>query len=220
MSILDQLRKITKIVVDTGDINAIKKHAPIDATTNPSLLFAAVQDPAYKHLVEEAIAFSKKSSGTAEERMAVLIDKLMVNFGIEILKIVEGRVSTEVDAHLSFDVKGSIAKAQTLIGLYEKNGISRERILIKLASTWEGIQAARELEKMGIHCNMTLMFSLPQAIECAKAKATLISPFVEGSSTGTRRAKVSPAMPLQMILECYLSPRSTTTSRNTIIRRR
>lgn len=178
MSILDQLRKITKIVVDTGDINAIKKHAPIDATTNPSLLFAAVQDPAYKHLVEEAIAFSKKSSGTAEERMAVLIDKLMVNFGIEILKIVEGRVSTEVDAHLSFDVKGSIAKAQTLIGLYEKNGISRERILIKLASTWEGIQAARELEKMGIHCNMTLMFSLPQAIECAKAKATLISPFV------------------------------------------
>lgn len=177
-NILEQLRKMTKIVVDTGDINAIRKLSPIDATTNPSLLYTAVQDPAYKHLVEEAIAFSSKHSGTSEERMEALIDKLMVNFGLEILKLVQGRVSTEVNAHLSFNVKGSIEKAQTLISLYEANGISRDRVLIKLASTWEGIQAAKKLEKMGIHCNMTLMFSLPQAIECAKAKATLISPFV------------------------------------------
>lgn len=177
-NMLDQLKTMTKIVIDTGDINSIRKHTPIDATTNPSLLFTAVQDPAYKSLVEEAITFSSKHSGTSEERMTVLVDKLMVNFGLEILKLVQGRVSTEVDAHLSFDVKGSIEKAQTLIGLYEANGISRERILIKLASTWEGIQAAKKLEKMGIHCNMTLLFSLPQAIECAKAKATLISPFV------------------------------------------
>lgn len=177
-NILDQLRKMTKIVVDTGDINAIRNLAPIDATTNPSLLYTAVQDPAYKHLVEEAITFSRKLSGTSEERMEILIDKLMVNFGLEILKLVQGRVSTEVNAGLSFNVKGSIEKAQSLIDLYESNGISRERVLIKLASTWEGIQAAKKLEKMGIHCNMTLLFSLPQAIECAKAKATLISPFV------------------------------------------
>lgn len=178
MSILDQLRKMTKIVVDTGNINAIRKLSPVDATTNPSLLYTAVQDPAYKSLVEEAIAFSNKHSGTAEERMVVLIDKLMVNFGLEILKLIQGRVSTEVDARLSFNVKGSIEKAQTLIALYEANGISRDRVLIKLASTWEGIQAAKKLEKMGIHCNMTLLFSLPQAIECAKANATLVSPFV------------------------------------------
>lgn len=177
-NLLEQLRKMTRIVVDTGDIDAIRKYAPVDATTNPSLIFSAVQKPQYRHLVDEAIAYSKKECKSSSDQMTVLIDRLMVNFGMEILKIVSGRVSTEVDARLSFDVEGSIAKAKTLIKMYEKGGIPRERILIKLASTWEGTLAAKELEKMGIHCNMTLMFSLPQAIQCAKAKATLISPFV------------------------------------------
>jgi len=175
---LEQLKKMTTIVADSGDIEAIKKAAPTDATTNPSLILAAAAKPAYKHLIDEAIKFSKSKSASKEEEKTLLMDKLFVNFGIEILKSIPGRVSTEVNAHLSFDIEKSIAKARSLITLYEQAGIARERVLIKLASTWEGIRAAEVLEKEGIHCNMTLLFSLPQAIACAEAKATLISPFV------------------------------------------
>lgn len=175
---LDQLKKFSTVVSDTGDINAIKQYAPTDATTNPSLIYAAAQLPQYSNLVEEAIRWGKSRGITIEKQLWMTLDRLSVDFGLEILKIVPGRVSTEVDARLSFDTKGSIQKAHSLISMYEAAGISRERILIKLASTWEGIKAAEHLEKEGIHCNMTLMFSLPQAIACADAGATLISPFV------------------------------------------
>lgn len=175
---LEQLRKMTTIVVDTGDIDAIKLHTPTDATTNPSLILAAVQKPQYRNLIEEAVSYSKAKAHSIEEQKALLMDKLFVNFGIEILKSIPGRVSTEVNARLSFDIEGSIAKARALIELYRQAGIPKERILIKLASTWEGTKAAEVLEKEGIHCNMTLLFSLPQAIACAEAGATLISPFV------------------------------------------
>jgi transaldolase len=178
MKKIEQLRKMTTIVIDTGDIDAIKQYAPTDATTNPSLILAAAGKPQYRHLIEEAVAYSKKQAKSEAERKTLLMDKLFINFGCEILKIVPGRVSTEVDARLSFDIEGSIAKAHSLIQLYEASGISRERILIKLASTWEGAKAAAQLEKEGIHCNMTLLFGLPQAIAAAEAKATLISPFV------------------------------------------
>jgi transaldolase len=178
MNKLDQIRKMTTIVIDTGDIDAIKKFSPTDATTNPSLILAASQKPQYKHLIEDAVQYSKSKGKTLEEKKALLMDQLFINFGLEILKLIPGRVSTEVDARLSFDVQGSIDKAHTLIKMYEAAGISKDRILIKLASTWEGSQAATQLEKEGIHCNMTLLFSLPQAIACAEAKATLISPFV------------------------------------------
>lgn len=178
MSELDQLKQMTTIVIDTGDIEAIKQHSPQDATTNPSLILAAVQKPQYEHLVKDAVAFGVAKGRNPDDKRKIMMDKLFVNFGLEILKLVPGRVSTEVDARLSFNVPGSIEKARTLIELYEAAGIAKERILIKLASTWEGALAARELEKEGIHCNMTLMFSLAQAIACAEAKATLISPFV------------------------------------------
>jgi transaldolase len=178
MSKLEQLRNLTTIVVDTGDIEAIKKYRPTDATTNPSLISKAIQSPEYQGIIEDAKQYGLKKGRTPAERCTLLMDKLFVNVGAEILKLVPGRVSTEVDARLSFDVEGSIKKAQSLIALYEEMGISRERILIKLASTWEGGVAAKELEKMGIHCNMTLLFSLPQAIHCAESNATLISPFV------------------------------------------
>ncbi len=175
---LEQLQTMTTIVVDTGDIDAIKKFTPTDATTNPSLIYAATQKPQYRYLIEEAVSFAKSKAKSLEEQRSLLMDKLFVNFGVEILKLIPGRVSTEVDAHLSFDVEGSIKKARSLIQLYQQAGIPRERILIKLASTWEGTQAAIVLEKEGIHCNMTLLFSLGQAIACAEAKATLVSPFV------------------------------------------
>lgn len=174
---LDQLKAITTVVIDTGDIESIKEFSPIDATTNPSLIFAAVQKPQYQHLLKDAITYSKKAK-SKEEQKNLLNDKLFVNFGIEILKLVPGRVSTEVDARLSFDVEGSIKKARELIKLYEEAKIPRERVLIKLASTWEGAIAAETLEKEGIHVNMTLLFSLPQAIRCAESKVTLVSPFV------------------------------------------
>jgi|688.fasta_scaffold03399_8 transaldolase len=175
---LQQLKSMTVIVADTGDIEAIKKHHPTDATTNPSLILAAAQKPQYHPLIQDAVSYSEKHSRSPTDRGTLLMDKLFVNFGVEILKLIPGRVSTEVDARLSFDIDGSINKAKHLIQLYEEAGISRERILIKLASTWEGAQAAAKLEKEGIHCNMTLLFSLAQAIACAEAKATLISPFV------------------------------------------
>lgn len=175
---LVQLKKMTTIVIDTGDIEAVKKFKPTDSTTNPSLILNAYEKPEYKSLVEDAVLYSKKKARSPGEQMSLLMDKLFVNVGCEILKYVPGRVSTEVDARLSFDVEGSIAKAQSLISLYKEMGIEKERVLIKLASTWEGGLAAKQLEKMGIHCNMTLMFSMPQAIHCAKCNATLISPFV------------------------------------------
>lgn len=175
---LDQLKAMTTVVVDTGDIDAIKQYTPTDATTNPSLILAAVQKPQYKHLLDDAIAYGKSQAHSPEERRTLTMDKLFVNFGVEILKLIPGRVSTEVDARLSFDSEASIKKAHALIELYKAAGIPSDRILIKLASTWEGAVAARQLEKEGIHCNMTLLFSLPQAIICAEAKATLISPFV------------------------------------------
>jgi transaldolase len=178
MNKLDQLKKMTTIVSDTGEFEEIKKYHPTDATTNPSLIFAASSMPEYQFLIQEAIQYGKKNGKSREEQKKLAMDKVFVNFGLEILKIVPGRVSTEVDARLSFDVEGSIQKAKALIALYEAAGVDRKRILIKLASTWEGIRAAERLEKEGIHCNMTLMFSLPQAIGCAEAKATLISPFV------------------------------------------
>jgi len=171
MNKLQQLTQVTTIVADTGDIESIKKFSATDATTNPSLIFKAAQDSRYRHLIEGAVHDSKAESH-------LLLDKLIVNFGVEILKIIPGRVSTEVDARLSFDTAGSIDKARTLIRLYENAGVSRERVLIKLASTWEGIRAAEVLENEGIHCNMTLLFSLAQAIACAEANVTLISPFV------------------------------------------
>lgn len=178
MDQLEQLKKMTTVVVDTGDIDAIEKYRPTDATTNPSLLLSAIQKPQYKALLDDAIQYGQAKGGSPQDQRTLMIDRLCVNFGVEILKIIPGRVSTEVDPKLSFDTAGSIAKARALIALYKEQGISKERILIKLASTWEGAAAAKELEKEGIHCNMTLLFSLPQAILCAEAKATLISPFV------------------------------------------
>lgn len=175
---LEQLRSMTTIVIDTGDIDAIKTYHPTDATTNPSLIMAAAEKPQYRHLIEDAVNYAKAKAKSSEEKLSLLMDKLFINFGVEILKLIPGRVSTEVDARLSFDIEGSIAKAHALIALYKEAGISKERILIKLASTWEGSKAAIQLEKEGIHCNMTLLFSMPQAIACAEAKATLISPFV------------------------------------------
>ncbi|MFQ3620323.1 MAG: transaldolase [Spirochaetales bacterium] len=172
MTFLDQLKKVTVVVADTGDFQQIQKYQPRDSTTNPTLIFKAATQPEYKHLLEKAI----KDGGP--KGVDHVLDLLSVEFGTEILKIIPGRVSTEVDARLSFDSEGTIEKARTLIGLYEARGIPRERILIKIASTWEGIQAAFTLEKEGIHCNMTLLFSLVQAACCAKAGATLISPFV------------------------------------------
>lgn len=177
-STLDKLRQMTTIVIDTGDIHAIEKYKPQDATTNPSLILAAAQNKEYLHLIEEAKSFAKNNSHSKEEQKELLMDRLFVNFGVEILNLIPGRVSTEVDAHLSYDVEKSIEKSRKLIALYESKGISRERVLIKLASTWEGSVAAKKLEKEGIRCNMTLLFSFAQAVACAQAKATLISPFV------------------------------------------
>lgn len=173
-----ELKKLTVIVADTGDIEAIRQHKPQDATTNPSLLYKAAQMEGYRHLVDDALIWAKSHAKAKEQILDKAIIKLFVNFGKEILKIIPGRVSTEVDARLSFDIEGSIQRAHEYIALYEESGIARDRILIKLASTWEGIQAAKVLEKEGIHCNMTLMFSLAQAIPAAEVGATLISPFV------------------------------------------
>lgn len=175
---LEQLKSMTTIVADTGDIEAIEQHKPQDATTNPSLLFKAAQLEQYKPLVQSAVEAAKQGGGSHKDLLNRTIVHLFVIFGTEILKIIPGRVSTEVDARLSFDIEGSIKRAHEYIELYEKAGIGRERVLIKLASTWEGIQAAKTLESEGIHCNMTLLFHLAQAIGAAEVNATLISPFV------------------------------------------
>ncbi|WP_069877643.1 transaldolase [Bosea sp. BIWAKO-01] len=175
---LDQLRKMTTVVADTGDIEAVRRLKPVDCTTNPTLLLKAVETPAYAHLVDEAIAWGRKAAGSSDARVHAVCDRLAVTFGAELAGIVPGRVSTEVDADLSFDTQASIDKARAIIAAYKERGIGRERILIKIASTWEGIQAARVLQGEGVDCNLTLLFSLPQAIACADAKAFLISPFV------------------------------------------
>ena len=178
MSKLDQLKTMTTVVADTGDFDSIKEYRPTDATTNPSLVYAAAQLPRYRSLVEEAVEYGMARADTLTARTGLVLDRLAVLFGREILSIVPGRVSTEVDARLSFDTEGSIRKAGELIKMYEDLGIDRGRILIKVAATWEGIRAAEVLEKQGIHCNLTLMFSFAQAIACAEAGVTLISPFV------------------------------------------
>ena len=172
MNTLDQLKKFTTVVADTGDFNSMRAYAPRDATTNPSQILKAVQQDAYKPLFSETVAAHKGKP------VDFIVDRVLVRFGLEILKIVPGRVSTEVDARLSFDTKATIAKAHELIALYQAAGISRDRVLIKIASTWEGIVAATVLEKEGIHCNLTLLFSPIQAAACAEGGITLISPFV------------------------------------------
>lgn len=175
---LDSLKKMTTVVADTGDFETLAAYTPQDATTNPSLILKALQKPEYGGVLVDAIESVGESFATGGERVDLIIDHLLVGFGLKILEIVPGRVSTEVDARLSFDTDASIAKARELIALYEAAGISRERVLIKLASTWEGIRAAEVLQAEGIRCNMTLLFSLAQAAACAEAGAQLISPFV------------------------------------------
>lgn len=175
---LDFLRDMTVVVADTGDIEAIKKYQPEDATTNPSLILSASQLPQYATLIDEAIAYAKSKSDCAKQQLIDAQDKLAVNIGLEILKIVPGRISTEVDARLSYDTDATIEKAKKLIALYNEAGISNDRILIKIASTWQGIRAAEALEKQGINCNLTLLFSEAQARACAEAGVYLISPFV------------------------------------------
>ena len=171
MNKLAQLRELTTVVADTGDIESIRRYQPVDATTNPSLLFKAARDPQYQHLVQNAV-----SAGAG--RTAAVLDQLAVNFGTEIVGIVPGRVSTEVDARLSFDTEATVARAESIIERYAEAGVGPERVLIKIASTWEGIRAAERLERQGIHCNLTLLFSFAQAVACADAGVTLISPFV------------------------------------------
>lgn len=175
---LSALRKLTTVVADTGDIEAMKLYQPQDATTNPSLILNAAKIPEYRRLIDEAIEWARQQSNDRQEQIAHASDRLAVNIGLEILKLVPGRVSTEVDARLSYDTQASIEKARSLVKLYNDAGISNDRILIKLASTWQGIRAAEQLEKEGINCNLTLLFSFAQARACAEAGAFLISPFV------------------------------------------
>ena len=187
---LDSLKNYSLVVADTGDIDAVARWKPQDATTNPSLLLASAEDPRYQPLVDKAIREADGDVGCA-------VDTLFVQFGVRILKHVAGRVSTEVDARLSFDTERSIDKARRLIALYEKEGVSRERVLIKLASTWEGIRAAEKLEREKIHCNMTLLFSFAQAVACAEAGVTLISPFVGRIYDWHKQARKVDDIPLE-----------------------
>ena len=175
---LDQLKQFTVVVADTGDFASLKQFAPRDATTNPSLILKAAQMPEYRALVERAVADNRKSGVTGRAQMDAILDDVLVAFGLEILKVVPGRVSTETDARIAFDTEALIAKGRQLIALYEKKGISRDRVLIKIATTWEGIRAAEVLQREGINCNLTLLFSLAQAVACAEADCKLISPFV------------------------------------------
>ena len=180
-NLLDQLATMTVVVADTGDIDAIRQFTPRDATTNPSLILAAAQIPTYQSLIDRSLRESRAVIGETapvEDVVAEALDEISVTFGKEILHIVPGRVSTEVDARLSYNTEATIEKARKLIGLYEQAGVNRERVLIKIASTWEGIRAAEKLEQEGIHCNLTLLFGFAQAVACAVAGVTLISPFV------------------------------------------
>ena len=205
---LDQLKKFTKVVADTADFESIKDFKPQDATTNPSLVYAATQKQQYAHLIEEVLADRKKSGLSGHEQIEDICDHLLVQFGCDILEIVPGRVSTETDARLSFDVEGSINKARRLIQLYEECKIPRERVLIKIASTWEGLNAAEQLQKEGIRCNLTLMFSLVQAVRAAEANVQLISPFVgriyDWYKAANKRDYVGPEDPgVQSVNEIY-----------------
>ena len=177
-SALEQLKEYTTIVADTGDIEAIKAHQPVDATTNPSLLYKAIQLPQYSDLLDECIHWAKDQSDNTDKQLSLAADQFAVSIGCEILKLIPGKISTEVDARLSFDTGATIAKARKIIDLYNLAGIDRSRVLIKIAATWEGIKAAEVLEQEGIHCNLTLLFSLTQAVACADAGVFLISPFV------------------------------------------
>jgi transaldolase len=205
---LEQLKKYTKVVADTADFESIKDFKPQDATTNPSLVYAATQKQQYAHLIEEVLADRKKSGLSGHEQIEDICDHLLVQFGCDILEIVPGRVSTETDARLSFDVEGSINKARRLIQLYEECKIPRERVLIKIASTWEGLNAAEQLQKEGIRCNLTLMFSLVQAVRAAEANVQLISPFVgriyDWCKAVNKRDYVGPEDPgVQSVNEIY-----------------
>lgn len=175
---LEQLKQYTTVVADTGDFRQMEEFTPQDATTNPSLILAAAAKPEYRPIIEEVVASFRNSELKGDALMAALMNKVIVAFGLEILKRVPGRVSSEVDARLSFDTEATVQKAREIMALYEEAGVSRDRVLIKIASTWEGIQAARILEQEGIHCNLTLLFSLVQAVACAEAGVRLISPFV------------------------------------------
>ncbi|PWN29540.1 transaldolase [Jaminaea rosea] len=177
-TVLDSLKQYTTVVADSGAFEQLKQYKPQDATTNPSLILAAIKEPSYAKLVDVAVEYAKKQGGDKEQQVSVASDQLLVQFGKEILNIVPGRVSTEVDARLSFDSEATKAKARSIIAMYKEIGIEKERILIKIASTFQGIQAARDLEKEGIHCNLTLLFGFCQAVACAEAGVTLISPFV------------------------------------------
>src|SRR5467141_5311971 len=205
---LEQLKKFTKVVADTADFESIKDFKPLDATTNPSLVYAATQKPEYAHLLKEVLKDRKKSGLSGHDQIEDICDHLLVQFGSDILEIVPGRVSTETDARLSFDVEGSIKKARQLIKLYEERKIPRERVLIKIASTWEGLNAAEQLQKEGIRCNLTLMFSLVQAVRAAEAKVQLISPFVgriyDWYKAANKRDYVGPEDPgVQSVNEIY-----------------
>ena len=205
---LEQLKKYTKVVADTADFESIKDFKPQDATTNPSLVYAATQKQQYARLIEEVLADRKKSRLSGHEQIEDICDHLLVQFGCDILEIVPGRVSTETDARLSFDVEGSINKARRLIQLYEECKIPRERVLIKIASTWEGLNAAEQLQKEGIRCNLTLMFSLVQAVRAAEANVQLISPFVgriyDWYKAVSKRDYVGPEDPgVQSVNEIY-----------------
>lgn len=178
MNKLDQLRQVTTVVADTGDIEAIRKYRPVDATTNPSLLLKAAGIPEYRALVDDAVAWAAEQGGADSEQIDNCKDRLAINFGREILQLVPGRISTEVSARLSFDTEATLAKARRLIELYEQVGVPKDRVLVKIASTWEGIRAAEVLEREGINCNLTLLFSFAQAAACADAGVFLISPFV------------------------------------------
>lgn len=209
MNKLNLLKELTTVVADTGDINSIAQFKPTDATTNPSLIYKSAQMPDYQYLINDAVKFGKKNSSTSKITLEMTIDKLLINYGKEILKIVPGRVSTELDARLSFDTEATIKKARELIELYQKEGIDKDRILIKIASTWEGIQAAKVLEKEGIHCNLTLLFSFPQAVLCAEAGVTLVSPFVGRildwykANTDKKEYKPSEDPGVQSVTEIY-----------------
>ena len=205
---LEQLKKFTKVVADTADFESIKDFKPEDATTNPSLVYAATQKPEYAYLLEEVLADRKKSGLSGAAQIEDICDHLLVQFGTDILEIVPGRVSTETDARLSYDVEGSINKARRLVKLYEERKIPRERVLIKIASTWEGLNAAEQLQKEGIKCNLTLMFSLPQAVRAADAKVQLISPFVgriyDWYKAANKRDYAGPEDPgVQSVAEIY-----------------
>eukprot|EP00744_Colponema_vietnamica_P005121 GILI01007533.1.p1 GENE.GILI01007533.1~~GILI01007533.1.p1 ORF type:complete len:331 (-),score=118.81 GILI01007533.1:96-1088(-) len=178
MSALEQLKKHSVVVADTADFGLLKEFAPTDATTNPSLILAGSKNAKYQKIIDEAVAYADKNASSTEEKLELALDKVTVAFGLEILKIIPGRVSTEVDAKLSFDTEASVAKARNLVKMYEEAGIGKDRLYIKLASTWEGIQAASVLEAEGVSCNLTLLFSFAQAVACAQTGVALISPFV------------------------------------------